>query len=308
MSVVVISHPSCLEHLTPEGHPECPARLEAIHNQLLTSGLEFAVSERDALPATDAQLRSVHDTDYLNSLEGMPPARGVRVFGDDIWMSPHTLTAARHAAGAGAQGVDLIMAGQAQTVFCNVRPPGHHAERNHAMGFCFYNNIAIAARHALDHYHLQRVAIVDFDIHHGNGTQDIFVDEPRVLFCSSFQHPFYPGTDVTPNRRHIVNTPLKATASGPEFRAAVSEHWLPALDAFAPEMLFISAGFDGHLLDDMSSTGLVEQDYQWVTQQLRDFMDRHNACRGIVSMLEGGYELGALGRSVVAHIKALGKL
>ncbi|MDO3382952.1 histone deacetylase family protein [Gilvimarinus algae] len=308
MSVVIISHPSCAQHLSPEGHPECPERLDAIHNQLIASGLEFVISEYDAIPANDKQLRAVHEANYLESLEGLAPAKGVRLLRDDVWMSPGTLQAARHAAGAGAQAVDLIMAGKIKTAFCNVRPPGHHAERARAMGFCFYNNIAVAARHALDTQHLKRVAILDFDVHHGNGTQDIFFDEPRVLFCSTFQHPFYPGTPYQTGREHIINAPLAATAKGEEFRDAVTEHWLPALEAFAPEMLFISAGFDAHLLDDMSSIGLVEQDYQWVTEQLRGYMDDHEQCLGIVSMLEGGYDLPSLGRSAVAHIKALGKL
>ncbi len=306
--MIIISHPSCLEHLSPEGHPECPERIEAIRNQLIASGLEFVISERDAQAATDAQLRAVHDVDYLNSVAGMPPSRGVRTFADDIWMSPQTLTAARHAAGAGPQAVDLVLQGTTKTVFCNVRPPGHHAERARAMGFCFYNNIAIAARYALDQAGISRVAILDFDVHHGNGTQDIFLDEPRVLFCSTFQHPFYPNTETQPDRPHIVNAPLAATAKGAEFRRAVEEAWLPALETFAPQMLFISAGFDAHLLDDMSLVSLVEQDYQWVSATLRDYLDTHPNCKGIVSMLEGGYDLPALGRSVVAHIKGLAKL
>ncbi|UTF61439.1 histone deacetylase family protein [Gilvimarinus sp. DA14] len=306
--MIIISHPSCLQHLSPAGHPECPERIEAIRNQLIASGLDFVISERDALPATDAQLQAVHDADYLANLEDLPPASGVRTFADDIWMSPATLTAARHAAGSGPQAVDLIMQGVSKTVFCNVRPPGHHAERARAMGFCLYNNIAIAARYALDEAKLDRVAILDFDVHHGNGTQDIFLDEPRVLFCSTFQHPFYPNTPTQTDRAHIVNVPLPATTKGPEFRDAVERHWLPALEDFAPQMLFISAGFDAHLQDDMSSVSLLEQDYQWVSTALRNYLDTHDECKGIVSMLEGGYDLPALGRSVVAHVKALAKL
>ncbi|MDO3388223.1 histone deacetylase family protein [Gilvimarinus sp. SDUM040013] len=307
MTVVIISHPSCQQHLSPEGHPECPERIDAIRNQLITSGLEFVISERDAVEVTQQQLLAVHDSDYLASLDNLPPATGIRVFDDDIWMSPHTMVAARHAAGSGVQAVELILAGTASTVFCNVRPPGHHAERHRAMGFCIYNNIAIAARYALDHG-LQCVAILDFDVHQGNGTQDIFRQESRVLFCSSFQHPFYPNTRLETERENIINTPLDATAKGPEFRQAVTEYWLPALEKFQPELLLVSAGFDAHVLDDMSSVSLTEADYSWVTEQLRQYMDDHEFCRGIVSMLEGGYDLPALGRSAVAHIKALGKL
>lgn len=308
MSVVVISHPSCQLHLSPEGHPECPARIDAIRNQLLSSGLEFVITERDALPVTQQQLLAVHDADYLQGLECLPPASGIRCFEDDIWMSPQTLTAAKHAAGSGVQAVDLILAGTTKTVFCNVRPPGHHAERAKAMGFCLYNNIAIAARYALDQYPIKKVAILDFDVHHGNGTQDIFLNEPKVLFCSTFQHPFYPATEHNTGKAHIVNVPMAATAKGVEFRKAVTDAWLPALAKHQPDILFISAGFDAHALDDMSSVSLTEADYAWVTQQLRQFMDAQENCLGIVSLLEGGYHLPALGRSAVAHIKALGNL
>ena len=292
----------------PDGHPECPARLEAIHNQLLSSGLDFVLGERDALEVTDAQLARVHDPQYLHWLNTHLPTEGIVSLGDDIFLSAQSLVAARYAAGSGAQGVDLVMQGTTKVVFCNVRPPGHHAERARAMGFCLYNNIAVAAYHALDAYGLKRVAIVDFDVHHGNGTQDIFLDEPRVLFCSSFQHPFYPDTDIDVKRPNIVNVPLPATTKGPEFQQAISEHWLPALEDFAPELILVSAGFDAHLLDDMSSVSLTEQDYQWVSEQLRAYVDEHEQCRGIVSMLEGGYDLPALGRSVVAHVKAMAKL
>ncbi|WP_339898856.1 histone deacetylase family protein [uncultured Gilvimarinus sp.] len=308
MTAIIISHPVCLEHLMPDGHPECPARLEAIHNQLLSSGLDFVLGERDALEVTDAQLARVHDPQYLHWLNTHLPTEGIVSLGDDIFLSAQSLVAARYAAGSGAQGVDLVMQGTTKVVFCNVRPPGHHAERARAMGFCLYNNIAVAAYHALDAYGLKRVAIVDFDVHHGNGTQDIFLDEPRVLFCSSFQYPFYPDTDIDIKRPNIVNVPLPATTKGPEFQQAINDRWLPALEDFAPELILVSSGFDAHLLDDMSSISLTERDYQWVSEQLRAYVDEHEQCRGIVSMLEGGYDLPALGRSVVAHVKAMAKL
>jgi acetoin utilization deacetylase AcuC-like enzyme len=201
-------------------------------------------------------------------------------------------------------GTDLVMAGKAESAFCSVRPPGHHAERARAMGFCFFNNVAVGAAHALEQYGLARVAIADFDVHHGNGTEDIFRDDPRVLMVSTFQHPFYPGSGVEGRSERMVNLPLPAGSSGKEFRAAVTEEWMPALERFEPEMLFISAGFDAHRDDDMAMLRLVESDYAWVTDQLRSFAARKAKGR-IVSMLEGGYNLGALGRSVAAHLEHL---
>lgn len=315
MLATVISHPSCHRHQMPDGHPECPERLDAINNRLLTSGVDGLVMHRQAPAVTREQLLRVHEGDYLDSLEQAAPSEGIVAFDTDVYLSPGTLEAARHAAGAAAHGVDMVMAGETDAVFCNVRPPGHHAEPDRAMGFCLYNNVAIAAAHALEHHGLERVAIADFDVHHGNGTQAMFYDEPRVLFCSSFQHPFYPGTPVDVKVEHIVNVPLPATGGSDEFRAAIAERWLPALADFKPQLLLISAGFDAHEEDDMSSIGLNDRDYQWVSEQLRTLVDnsREHAdptqhCRGIVSTLEGGYNLSALGRSTVAHIKALAKL
>lgn len=318
MLATIISHPSSLKHRMPDGHPECAERIGAINNRLLTSGLDGLLMHKQAPEVTREQLLRVHQAHYLDQLEAA--ARRVQnddilPFDTDVYLSAGTLEAARHAAGAAAHGVDLIMAGQTNAVFCNVRPPGHHAEPDRAMGFCLYNNIAIAAAHALAHHRLQRVAIVDFDVHHGNGTQSVFLDEPRVLFCSSFQHPFYPDTPIEVGRQHIVNVPLPGTCRGDDFRAAIRTHWWPALQNFKPQMLFVSAGFDGHEEDDMSSIGLTDRDYQWVSERLRSLVDDSQAlerpedrCRGIVSTLEGGYDLSALGRSAVAHIKALAKL
>lgn len=301
----------------PEGHPECPERLHAIDNRLLTSGLDGLLTQRETPAVTREQLLWVHTADYLDSLEAAAPSEGggTVAFDTDVYLSPGTLEAARHAAGAAAHGVDLVMAGETDAVFCNVRPPGHHAEPDRAMGFCLYNNIAIAAAHALEHHGLTRVAIADFDVHHGNGTQAMFLREPRVLFCSSFQHPFYPGTPIDVEAPNIVNVPLAATCRSEEFRAAIRAHWLPALLAFKPQLLLISAGFDAHEEDDMSSVSLTDRDYQWISEQLRQLVDAsrtdpdpNNHCRGLVSTLEGGYELSSLGRSAVAHLKALAKL
>lgn len=299
-----ITHSDCLDHDTGDLHPDRGERLDAISNQLIMSGLDYVLLRHDAPKATREQLLRVHTPAHVDRMFEMAPRdHSVEIDGDTV-MSPGTLDAALRAAGAGVLGVDLVMSGAANAVFCGVRPPGHHAERNRAMGFCLFNNIAVAAAHALEVHGITRVAIVDFDVHHGNGTEDIFRNEPRLLFCSSFQHPFYPFTGHASDTPNLVDVPLSAATSGPEFRARVAEHWFPALNAFRPELLLISAGFDAHVLDDMSSLSLVEADYSWITTELVAIARDHAGGR-IVSMLEGGYEPGALARSAVAHMKAL---
>lgn len=298
----------------PAGHPECPERIDAIANQLMANGIDGLLYQREAPAATNEQILRVHSLDHLNAITRAIPDEGIYFFADDVYLSPKTLSAARHAAGAAAMGVDMVMRGETDAVFCNVRPPGHHAERTRAMGFCIFNNVAIAAAHALAVYGLERVAVVDFDVHHGNGTQDIFLDDSRILFCSSFQFPFYPNTNIDDVPAHIINTPLPATCRSEGFRSAISEQWFPALEKFKPQLMLISAGFDAYIDDDMSSISLVEQDYSWITQKLRALMDDskqlapEQQCKGIVSTLEGGYDLLGLGRCAVAHIKALAKL
>ncbi len=314
MLTTLISHPSCHEHQMPDGHPECPGRVDAIANQLLASGIDALLFQREAPAVTDEQLLRVHTAEHIQRVTRAVPQSGITFFAEDVYLSPKTVIAARHAAGAGVLGVDMIMRKETDAVFCNVRPPGHHAEHARAMGFCIFNNIAVAAKHALEVYGLQRIAIVDFDVHHGNGTQDIFLDDARVLFCSSFQYPFYPNTEIDDVPAHIINTPLPATCRSQGFRDAISAQWLPALEKFKPQFIFISAGFDAYIDDDMSSISLVEQDYAWITQKVRQLMDNsksfaeHDQCKGIVSMLEGGYDLLGLGRCALVHIKALGKL
>ena len=304
MTLALITHQACQLHDMGSWHPESPARLQAIQDQLISSGLDWLLRHYDAPEVTREQLLRVHDEAYIDSLFQASPQQGHVEVGEDCIMNPHTLQAALHAAGAAILGVDLVMNGVVQDAFCAVRPPGHHAERARAMGFCFFNNIAVAAAHALAHHKLERVAIVDFDVHHGNGTEQIFLDQPRVLFCSSFQHPFYPHSGADTQRDHIINLPLPANSDGTAFREAVSEHWLPALEAFQPQLMLCSAGFDGHREDDMAMLQLVEDDYAWVTGKIKTLAQRHAEGR-VVSTLEGGYALSALGRSVVAHLRAL---
>lgn len=286
-------------------HPERPARLSAIEDRLIASGLGFVARRYEAPAASRAQLQRVHDPAYIDLVFASAPRVGLTwLDNDDTAMNPYTLEAALRAAGAAVRAVDLVMSGEVDAAFCSVRPPGHHAERARAMGFCIFNNVAVGAAHALAEHGLERVAIADFDVHHGNGTEDVFRDEPRVLFCSAFQHPFYPYAGADTASDHIVNVPFPAGTRGEAFRAAVTERWLPTLEAFRPQLLMISAGFDGHQEDTMAQFGLVERDYAWLTSRLKDIADRHAQGR-IVSVLEGGYELGALGRSVAAHLNAL---
>lgn len=299
-----ISHPDCLLHDAGPLHPDTPERLTAISDQLVMTGLDFVLSHYDAPKATRPQLERVHTPAYIDRILALAPDdESIEIDGDTV-MSPGTLSAALRAAGAGVMGVDLIMRDEAGPVFCGVRPPGHHAEPGTAMGFCLFNNIAVAAAHALEEYGCRRIAIVDFDVHHGNGTEEIFKGDDRVLFCSSFQHPFYPYTGHGSDTANLVDVPLPAGTTGAAFRAAIAREWLPALNDFKPEFLFISAGFDAHILDDMSDIRLTEADYAWLTRELKSVAQVHAKGR-ILSMLEGGYELGALARSVVSHLKAL---
>jgi acetoin utilization deacetylase AcuC-like enzyme len=304
MTISLISHPDCALHEMGAHHPESPARLSAIQDQLLACGLDLILQHYDAPLATREQLCRVHDADYVEQVFLKSPQQGQTWLDPDTSMNPCTLSAALRAAGAVVLAVDLVMTGKTSTAFCNVRPPGHHAEHDKAMGFCIFNNVAIGAAHALQAYMLKRIAIVDFDVHHGNGTEDIFRDVPQILFCSTFQHPFYPDTGSDITSPHIVNVPLPAGTDGPAFRAAVTSHWLPRLEAFQPELILISAGFDAHIEDDMAGLRLLDQDFTWVTTEIKKIADKYAKGR-IVSTLEGGYALSALGRSVAAHINAL---
>ena len=304
MPIALISHSECDLHDMGLHHPECPSRLHAIRDALISSGLDFTVRHFDAPLVTRQQLQRVHDPDYVAGIFRDAPSDGILDLDGDTLMTPHTLNAALRAAGAGILGIDLLLNGEMRAAFCSVRPPGHHAERRRSMGFCIFNNIAVAAAHALEQYGIERLAVVDFDVHHGNGTEDIFRDDERVFFCSSFQHPFYPFSGAGVESDHILNLPLEASSSGDQLRARVEDAWLPALRAFRPELVLISAGFDAHAEDDMAQIRLREADYAWITDELRAIADEHSGGR-ILSMLEGGYALSALGRSVVAHIDSL---
>ena len=307
MHTAYITHPSYLQHDMGHWHPESPARLRAIDDRLHAAHLYDHLAHHEATRAHRSQLLRVHDAAYIDFVEAASPTEGFQALDPDTSMNPHTLDAAYHAAGGAAMAVDLVMRGEANNAFVACRPPGHHATRNQAMGFCFFNNVAVAAAHALEQHGMERVAIVDFDVHHGNGTEDIFRDDPRLMLCSTFQHPFYPHCGADTVSGHIVNVPLPAGTTGNTYRAAFTEKILPRLDAFRPQMLFFSAGFDGHREDDMAQFGLVEADYAWITEQVMEVAARH-AENHIVSVLEGGYDLSALGRSVAAHIKSLAGL
>ena len=299
-----ITHPDCARHEMGPHHPECPERLGAINDMLLTKGLLDYMAPYDAEPATVDQLERAHAALYVQELFAASPAEGYHHVDPDTSMNPHTLQAALRAAGAVVQATDLVLGGKAPSAFCNVRPPGHHAERDSAQGFCFFNNVAVGIRHALDVHGLQRVALIDFDVHHANGSEDILMGDERVLMCSIYEKGLFPDSGESHDGPNMVNVGLPARMGSDAFREAVLEQWLPALDAFAPQLIYISAGFDAHREDDMGNLALVEADYAWVTQQIMRLADRH--CRGrVISCLEGGYALSALARSTAAHVRSL---
>jgi acetoin utilization deacetylase AcuC-like enzyme len=308
MSTAIYSHPDCLRHDMGDWHPECPARLQAIDDQLIRSGIGDLVERRLGPLAELPALMRNHSEAAIALVRDNLPAPGEHYALDaDTLLCEHSYQAALRAAGVAMAATDAVIAGDIGNAFCSVRPPGHHARPGGPMGFCLFNNVALAALHALDSHGLARVAIVDFDVHHGNGTAESFRDDQRVLMTSFFQHPFYPYTEPEPETANCVNIPVPARSNGEVVRKLVREHWLPALHAFRPEMIFISAGFDAHREDDLGEMCLVEADYAWITHEVMAIA-RLYANGRIVSCLEGGYNLSALGRSVVAHVKALAEL
>lgn len=307
MSTAYLSHPDCLRHEMGPHHPECPQRLQAIEDQLILSRIDCYLTRIDPPLATEDQLALVHTREYIDNIKSHIPVSGHYALDDDTSMNPHTWQAALRSAGGAIAAVDAVMKGEVKNAFTCLRPPGHHAEPHQAMGFCFFNNIAIAAKHALEHHGLKRVAIIDFDVHHGNGTESAFKNDPRVLMCSFFQHPFYPYSGADIHSPHMVNVPLPAYTDGASVREVVDVMWLPRLREFKPQLILISAGFDAHREDDMGQMALVEADYAWITRQLM-VIAHETANDRIVSCLEGGYNLSALARSVVAHLKELADL
>jgi acetoin utilization deacetylase AcuC-like enzyme len=306
MSTLLLSHPACLDHLTPLGHPERPDRLRAIEQALEDEKFQ-ALAREEAPPAPAEIIALCHPMDYLESIRTASPDEGMVRLDADTSMSPGSFEAALRAAGGGMKAVDEVMTGAVNNAFVAVRPPGHHAEVARPMGFCLFNSAAIAARYAQDRYDAERVAIVDFDVHHGNGSQDIFWSDKTVMYCSTHEMPLYPGTGASTERGEfntIVNAPLRAGDGGDQFKQAMENVIFPRLREFKPDILVISAGFDAHTRDPLANLNLVEADYSWVTKKLMDIADGSAKGR-IVSMLEGGYDLQGLSRSVAAHVTAL---
>jgi acetoin utilization deacetylase AcuC-like enzyme len=311
MSTALYTHSDCHAHDMGRGHPECPQRLGAIHDQLIAIGLDVALDHRDA-PLVDLHdVELAHSATYVaqlkDRLEQLELSGESRAFDPDTSANAGTWRAVQRAAGAAVAATDAVIDGEIDNAFCAIRPPGHHATRDETMGFCFFNNVAIAARHALDMRGLKRVAIVDFDVHHGNGTEDIVAGDERILMVSFFQHPLYPYCGGVPKGENMVNLPIPPYTRGGEIREMIEAMWMPRLESFKPQMIFISAGFDAHREDELGQLGLVEADYEWITRRVKDVADRHAEGR-IVSCLEGGYALSALARSVAVHLRVLAEL
>jgi acetoin utilization deacetylase AcuC-like enzyme len=299
-----ITHADCRRHEMGEGHPECPERLDAIGDHLLSTGLMGLLPPFDAPLASPEQLGRAHASLYVSELFAAAPAEGYLHVDPDTAMNPYSLQAALRAAGACVLATDIVLDGTVERAFCAVRPPGHHATRSAAMGFCFFNNVAVGIRHALDVRGLERVALVDFDVHHGNGSEDILGGDDRVLMVSTFERGLYPFSGDDPRAANMVNVGVRRGSDGLALREAFADAWLPALDAFRPQLIFVSAGFDAHFADEMGGLRWTETDYAWITSRIAEVANEH--CGGrIVSALEGGYSLPHLARSVAAHVKEL---
>ena len=308
------THRDCWKHEMGPGHPECPERLDAIEDRLLVTGVGDALERYEAPEASLADIELAHGRMHIAALRGLSDRLNEELMAGgpsyaqidtDTSINAHTWKASLRAAGAALAATDAVMAGEVENAFCSVRPPGHHACRDKAMGFCFFNNVAVGIRHALDVHGLERVALIDFDVHHGNGSADILAGDDRVLMCSLFEKGLYPLTgDEHPEGRNMLHVGMDTRTGSSEFRTLVDEVWMPALEAFRPQLVYISAGFDAHREDDMGNLGLVDADYEWVTQRLLDLARKHAQGR-IISCLEGGYVMNPLARSAAAHVKVL---
>jgi acetoin utilization deacetylase AcuC-like enzyme len=306
MSTLILSHNDCFNHIEPVGHPEQVKRIKKVLDVLKTSKFSD-LTWRDAPLATREQIELCHSTDYVKSIEEIIIDGSIAQIDADTYFGQGSLAAAKRAVGANILAVDSVMSGEFNNAFAAIRPPGHHAETSKAMGFCIFGNVAIAAKYALKNYGLERVAVVDFDVHHGNGTQDLLWHEPKTLFCSMHQSPLWPGSgkvDETGAFDNVLNIPIASNTAGDGVRSSFNEIIIPKLEEFKPELLIISAGFDAHISDPLANLELVEEDYEWITHKLCDIVDKH--CNGrLVSSLEGGYNLEALAASVAVHVKVM---
>lgn len=304
MKTAFISHPDTLLHVMDGSHPESPARMTAIQQAVMASTLKNQLDFYDAPAASKAQLQRVHSAQYVDYIHKISPKAGLVRLDADTSMGPMSLSAVLHASGAAVMATDLVLSGKAKNAFCCTRPPGHHAGRANSAGFCIFNHVAVGVAHALTYPQIKRVAIIDIDVHHGDGTEDIFKNNPNVMLCSTFQHPFYPHRGADTRSKNMINVPLAAKTNGAVFRKAIETEFLPALQLFKPDMLFISAGFDAHLEDPLADLGLIEDDYAWISQYFTDFAAKNCQSR-LVSVLEGGYNLHNLSSSVLAFLKPL---
>jgi len=307
MATALISHPDCRKHDMGPSHPECPRRVDVITDMLMTQRLLDMLMHFDAPRVSREQLARVHTVPYLDWLNSLRPEHGLTPIDMDTAIGPRTLDAAQRAAGAVVLATDLVMEGKISNAFCNIRPPGHHASSDTAMGFCFYNNVAVGAAHALEQHGLDRVAVLDFDVHHGNGTDHIFMDDPRVLVCSLYQRGLFPFADGQDHHVGGIDVALPPGCGGSDMRTAVESAWLPAMKTFRPQMVFVSAGFDAHASDEISDLMFSDADYGWLSELVMAVADEHADGR-LVSSLEGGYDLDSLARSVALHIKTLSGL
>ncbi len=299
-----ISHPNTLLHVMDGHHPESPARITAINNAVLASDIKQKLQFYDAPAANKEQLERVHSKNYVDEIFNIAPKAGLVRLDGDTAMGPMSLSAVLHASGAAVLATDLVLSGKAKNAFCSIRPPGHHAGKSNSAGFCIFNHIAVGVAHAMSQYKIKRVAIIDFDVHHGDGTEDIFKDNPNVMLCSTFQHPFYPYRGAESRTNNMINLPLPAKANGADFKKVFEAEIEPAVVTFKPEIIYISAGFDAHVNDPLADLALTTQDYVWMTEFIKKIAS--NCCESrIISSLEGGYHLPSLSESVLAHIVAL---